>query len=391
MSDLWRCCEDGDERRNTPATRKGLLMKSLTLLIAFAGCSCVALARADDVSFLAGDAFERKLQSELRVTWQNKPLREALENLSQSQRVGIMLDRRIDPGVELDLSLRDATVESGMEAIAAELGLGVSFVGPLVYVGPTESVERLATMAMMLEDQAEALPATTRKKLLRREATVWKRLGSPRELCRELADRHGLEVRGLDRVPHDVWPEISLPPLTVIQRLTLLLGGFDLACELNPRSGVLQVIALPDQASFTKSYRVKPATLQRTLGKLRERFPEASIKTSGREQLLVAGTAAVHRAAEQLAGPGRPSSTSVTNTKRVYTFNVKNKRGTDILRYLTQQWMLTLEVAPEAEETLEKNISLSLKEASQEEVMKAILAPLKLRYEIQGARLLVMP
>lgn len=342
---------------------------------------------AQPIKLLSGEAADRQLQAEFQVTWQNKPLREALENLSRSQRIGIILDRRVDPGIELNVKLQGVTLEQGLHQLAAKHDLSVSFVNSLAYVGPRDTTDRVATVAMMLQDQAAALPAASRNRLQRAESVVWDRLSSPRALFEEMTDAAGLQVRGIDRIPHDVWPEMHLPPLSVVQRLALLLAGFDLTVDLRDGGTVIEIVALPDDARFTKTYQAKTGA-SRAAGQLRKDFPLANV-TVASQRVQVDGTAAVHRAAAQLLTRSRPTGRTVTNPKRVYTFNVENKRGGDIVRYLAQQWNLTPEIDPAADPALEKLISLSVKDATQDEVLTSTLQQLGLQHTLNGKRLVV--
>jgi len=58
------------------------------------------------------------------------PLRAAITSLSQAQQVAILIDRRVDPGQKLELTLKDVPMESALQTIADRCGLGVSRLGP---------------------------------------------------------------------------------------------------------------------------------------------------------------------------------------------------------------------------------------------------------------------
>ena len=51
---------------------------------------------------------------------------------------------------------------------------------------------------------------------------AWDELAEPRTLLAALARENGLEIEGLDRVPHDLWPAADWPPMSLVDRLTLI-------------------------------------------------------------------------------------------------------------------------------------------------------------------------
>ena len=48
----------------------------------------------------------------------------------------------------------------------------------------------------------------------------------------QLGQRSGVEITGLEQVPHDLWAAADLPPISLVARLTLIAVQFDLTFKV---------------------------------------------------------------------------------------------------------------------------------------------------------------
>jgi hypothetical protein len=186
----------------------------------------------DRVSWATGAAFQRQLSEPVRILWAENPLRPAIEGLSRAKKVAILIDRRVDPSQKIDISVKEAPLESALLAIARSRGLGVARLGSVVYLGPASAVERVGAIAAALEKSVRRLPPAMRRKWRQTERLGWEDLATPRGLLTELARESGLEIDGLVLVPHDLWAAADLPPMPLTERLTLIAVQFDLAPKI---------------------------------------------------------------------------------------------------------------------------------------------------------------
>jgi len=191
-------------------------------------------------------ALDKKLASPVEVFWSDVPLRDSLSNLAQTQQVAILLDRRVDPGRRIHLKCNQEPLENVLWAIADQTGLGISRLGGVVYLGPIASSQRLRPAAAALEQSVRRLPPVARQKYLQTEAMSWSDLAEPRELLAALGRRGGVEIAGLDRMPHDLWSASALPPLSLVERLSLVAIQFDMTFRVAQGGAKLELIPLPD-------------------------------------------------------------------------------------------------------------------------------------------------
>ena len=208
--------------------------------------AAIAALQADAASpWATGPEFQEQLSRPADILWAENPLRQALGRLAEEKRTAIVLDRRVDPEQKLDVQISDVSLRAALQQIAASRGLGVSILGSVVYVGPAAAASRLRTLAALRADDARRLPAAAARKFRRARPMRWDDLATPRSLLVGLAEDNGLELSGLDLVPHDLWAGAELPPLSLTDRLTLLAVQFNLTFAVQSDGADLRLAPLP--------------------------------------------------------------------------------------------------------------------------------------------------
>jgi hypothetical protein len=250
---------------------------SLLVLAVAAGVSTLALGNAADaadrVDWVTGADFQQTLADPCDILWAANPLRQAFKSLSLARKVAILVDRRVDPGQKLDVSLKGVPLESALQTIAEGRGLGVATLGAVVYVGPLPAAEHLRQIAALLDKDTRHLPTAVRGKYRQTKSLAWDDLATPRELLERLADKSGLKITGLELVPHDLWAAADLPPLALTDRLALIAVQFDLAfkvadrgerIELAPLSAELRRLPPAEQGAARLHSAPKPTATAKT-------------------------------------------------------------------------------------------------------------------------------
>ncbi len=176
--------------------------------------------------------FEQKLQRKISITWQGQQLATALERLTSTGQITLWLDRRVDRQQTVTMQCVDQPLVLTLEKLAQQQSLGFTRLKTIVYVGPQQTALELSTLMGQARSQLKKLPRQTRKHWLHTEATTWPRLSEPRALAESWLGEARIKLTGGEQIPHDLWPEQSLPPLALVDRLVLLLAGFDLTCEI---------------------------------------------------------------------------------------------------------------------------------------------------------------
>lgn len=220
-------------------TDSAVVLVLSTLLGAYAATAVGA------VRWRTGADLQRRLAQPVGIVWSGNPLRRALGNLSRTQRVAVMIDRRVDPSQKFELSLDDVPLGTALEQIARSRSLGVCLLGPVAYFGPPEVTSRLRAVVALRKKEVRRLPAAVGRTFLKPQRMAWPDFSEPRELLRQLARRSRIEIDGLERVPHDLWAAADLPPLSLIDRLTLIVAQFDLTFKISPDGRRVTLVPLP--------------------------------------------------------------------------------------------------------------------------------------------------
>ena len=351
-----------------------------------------SMGPASATDWLTGADFHRQLRLVSGVAWHGDPLRDALENLSRQQRVVIFLDRQIDPDRRVDFSVRDVSLAELLEQLAEDLGLGICYLDAVVYIGPPEVASRLQILSLVRRDQITRLPQQMRQRWLNKEPLSWNRLAEPRQLIASLAAELPVEVANAERIPHDLWPAVSLPPLSWTNRMLLLLAGFELTFEfesINASAVRMRLVDMSQLQGITRTFPLSSAARQR-LATVRERFPTARVRTSGRTVSITASLVQ-HEVIHGLMDAGGRREVKPTEGRQVHSLRVENQPVGALISVVARQLKLEVTYGPGAQSMLDERVTLDVNQVSTEELLRTMLQPAGLKFELEGANLTIGP
>lgn len=360
-----------------------------TALLIAAASTSLAQNRAGTSQPSSADAVLRLRQQLVNRTSSSQPLRNSLANLSKAQHITILLDRRIDPEQTIELTAERMSLESLLERIAEKIDAGVSWLGPLAYLGPRDAAARLRTLAAMRTAEIQALPSARRAVFRRAAAWHWETLAEPRGLVVELAEEANVAVESLNRIGHDLWPAADLPPLAWSDRLTLIANEFDLRFEIVDFEHV-RLIPIVGPVAIERTYPggKRPDELA---AKWREQAPEAQIEVV-RGKIVVRGRAEDH---ELLTESKKPKPAAVTMGADVYTLRVEDKPLSAVLDTLRVQLSLDLIVdemaLKKANLSLDTKVTFLVENAKLDELLAAVLTPAGLAFHRDGKAYRIVP
>ena len=104
----------------------------------------------------------RYLQRPVTLTWRGAPIHSSLNRLSDLYQIGVVVDRRVDPATELNLSIQQSAFLRVIVAAAAQSDLHVEVIGPCVYVGPPSSARLGPLLLEIANNKVAALPSRKR-------------------------------------------------------------------------------------------------------------------------------------------------------------------------------------------------------------------------------------
>jgi hypothetical protein len=335
--------------------------------------------------WLTGPALQKQLGESVDIVWGENPLRHALEDLAHSQNLAVLIDRRVDPSQKIEISLHKTPLKEALETIAKKCGLGVSIVGPVAYFAPLQVAQRVRTLVALRQEDVRRLQPALVKKFMQQKPIVWDDLTTPRELLEKLGSENGIEIAGLEQVPHDLWAAADLPPLGLIERLTLIAGQFDLTFAVHPDGNRLTLMPVPEHVELVRSY---PAGRQAetTVKNFSLLAPQARYQIAG-DKILVTGLIEDH---ERISAPHLPAQRNTAKsadsgiTSKLYTLKVVEKPIGPLLKQLAAQMNLELIIDDQATQlagvSLEQRVSFSVKNATVDELFRAALQQTGLKF-----------
>ncbi|MEX0938426.1 MAG: hypothetical protein WDZ59_11250 [Pirellulales bacterium] len=357
-----------------------------------------SIAVAQRTQWLTGEALQRQLALPVSIEWEGRPLREGLSRLADSiappARLAYMLDRRVDPSRPLSLKIAQVPLREALEQVAAALDLEVAMLGALVYIGPPPAARRLRTLAALRKAEANELPPASRQTMLAETAWNIELLSVPRELLKQSAEKAGIIVTNLEAIPHDLWPAIALPPLSLVDRWTLVLNQFDLTFRIAPGGERIALGAIEPPVTLARRYPMRQGEAQ-LRNAIEGAAPNATVeRASG--GLVVRGRVEDH---EQIAAAldgtvesPRPNSSTLETR---YTMTVRNESLARVMESLRQRLEVNFEIDSEALQraniSTEQLVKLEVRQVTLDELLTALFKPVGLAFRRDGRTVHVQP
>lgn len=335
------------------------------------------------VQWRTGDDFDQFIKSPVSVSWQNAELRNRLIEFSRSQRIPIVLDRRVDPNQRLDLVVRNVSVEQFLLRVAQRCGCQFCRLGDGYYVGPSENAQRLLAIDSILSRSSKKV--STRWSEVR--SAAWEKLATPSQVLQQWLPKNEFSISGIEQIEHDLMAAVDAGALRLDLRLALLLSQFDLWFRQSKTGDAISIVSPPQSLSATlrlEGYEVNAALLQR----VRAVAPECNVKKV-RRSLLITGPAEQLEMGRNVVIESFQPALRELDKKR-FQLNVKNQRRL-ILQAVAQQLAMEVSVDPKCETALDAVITVEVKDATLNDLLDAIFGDCRCRYAIDGQSINVTP
>ncbi len=405
IAKLTRSVSEGDCFK---MPRPDLSLRSVRPRIRF-GLVCFLFLHAVSlpaVEPFAGKKFDDALDQRIGRAWggDGESIRQALQQLTESNHVSIVLDRRIDPTLAVSLTVPATPLRDVIAALAKTVDAGTVVVGNVVYVGPAESAKKLRTLIELRNHDLSKLAAATVKKteksawknptvsLAQRRTIAWKDFDRPRDILKQqIAEKLKIEIDGLDKLPHDLWSGSSLTQVTATEALSLLLIQFGATFEFVPDRAAVRIVPIPDRVVIERSYPV--SNTKEIKAVVSERFTDAEIIVGG-ANLIVQATVEQHA---EIVAFLKPGGQKVVNppaikpdkplAKRLFTLKLENAALGDVIKTFIGNGV-QIKYDPrqfaDAEISLEKKINIDVKQKSAEKLFRDLFEPLGIEVSIDG-------
>lgn len=345
---------------------------------------------------VTGTRLRHELDQPLLGSWENVELRELLRKVGVLRNVSIILDRRLDPTVQPVLQVTGSPLRQGFDQIARLTGGAASFPPGVVYIGPPAAARTLRTWIDVKTAELAApqsgIPEKRQFQLLARHTWRWNDLDTPAEILGQIAATADLQLRGLDRIPHDLWAASVLPETTTPEALAILLIQFDLTWNWADHGRAIDIVPLTAPPTIERRLKLpRGLTADKAVERLQAELPDLAVEPA-RGELIARGLVEDLEAAPQvMASPNGRRPVVVRNPtpvrQRKFTLRAVRQPVLAIVRELEKSGVIFEYDADQLREAgidLNAPVTVEVRDANADEFFKAVFAGLPLKWEIDG-------
>lgn len=335
---------------------------------------------------MAQNASVSQRTASVQFTWRDAELRPSLERLVATHETGLVLDRRLDPLLQVSLDQPASPLDVAIQQLADAHDWGLSRLPRVLYLGPETTTRELATVLALQQEKVAKLPDPVRKRWITRRNSSWPELTEPRKLVENWAVERKITLQQTERIPHDLWAAQKLPTLSFLEQLIVALAGFDLSVEVD-ETGTAQIVPLPRDAQWIRAYRI-PTRLS-VPEELPLREPRNQIEPQGNEW-VVRGSAEFHEwvkaeiaSKQRPKSPRRPevSSRPRSIAQQRFTLTVRQQPLGDIVEAIARQTQSRVDWQNGTEAYRAEQRTVATQNATFEELMAQLMNGLPLNAE----------
>jgi hypothetical protein len=332
----------------------------------------IGLEKFGVAEFNAGDVWQKPIS----VQWLGTPLGESLNRLAETRKIGLMIDRRLDPSTSLHFESTNQPLGQILQQLALSLDKGCVLFDSTVYFGTKDTVEILPGLLAAQQNQLEKLPPRRAAVFRRKMSLHIPFLSEPKEILKKLATQNALQWKNPEILPHDLWNEKSLNNLSLNELLTILLIGFEMTYEIEGEGEILVVVPLSKQKS-------NPFTSQKT--EILFEKPEHIVQNVQEVQNV--------QKIQEVQKVSKNQTPKVPLAQRRFTLKAENQPLNTLLQSLSDRLDLKLKLDEKSFAAkgvlLDSRVSFDVKNVTAAQLFRAILRPLKLDFRIKEETLLV--
>ena len=338
-----------------------------------------------------------QLNRRLTAAWQGQEIGTVLERIATSQDVAIWLDRRVDPQQQIEVRVSDAPLAGVLDQLSAPHELGWSSLGAIIYVGPRESASELATLAEISKYSLSRVPATVRERWLATAPAEWPGLSEPRELLTTWLETAGVQLANPDAVSHDLWNARTLPPVSLLDKVVLVLVGYDQTCEISPNGQSCRIVPITRPVVITKSYEAGRHTRE-LLAEFKEN-PTVSINRKGSGVAITGRWEDHERVAAILAGTSsenqRQRQPTVREDQKVFSLRLENQPVGKVIDQLANQLGLSVswnqELLSRPIDPRTTLVSCNVSNGNLPKLLESVLSPAGFEFVLKDKTLEILP
>ena len=357
-----------------------LCLAGLFILISTELSTAIA---AQEIDWAVGAELQRQTLVSNTGQWLDAPLRPLLMQLSETRRIPIFIDRRVDPSAPVTLAAKDLTWDQLLYEIGRPHGYGFCRLEGIYYFGPVETAMTLPANFEKLNGWIKENRRNAKVNWRRPARARWHQLTQPRELFVRALEPLNVEVLELDSIPFDLWPAADVNQLPINLQVALIAVGFEKWITVTRSGKKVKVVPYPDTSAMIELCNIE--NIDSALDKLRSGNKNIRISKRDKSSMLISGpTNQVYNAMKdalkfQVAKKGDVQEST-------FTAELKGKRGS-IVATMAQQMDLRMEFDPGLGGALSEHIEFDVKDATVDAILEQALKGTGIQFRIEATKL----
>lgn len=333
------------------------------------------------------DSWRQSLQSQLSVQWKQVDLKQIV---TRADWPGITLwcDRRVDTSQVVDLEIQTRPLQQVISTLAERCQLGLVVHNGVVALVPENQAEVLPVVMADARRQVLDLPPHLGRPWLERQERKWPPLTQPSPMVGDWLGRlpKSWKIAGL---PHDVWDAGELPPLALIEQVTLVAFGFGVRPVLAVSDAGPRLTFEPLLPDTNCTMLIEEAFLRTEFRKLKKDFAQRYPALTGSFENVPRVSGSLNELGVLLASleANRPQPGAPKGESR-YTIKLDGQPAETVIRFLAQQIKRDVTFEPGLPEAnLSKSITLDADQWTLEELFRQIGQQADLDFQIDATRI----
>ncbi len=337
---------------------------------------------------LTGRSFEKTvMEMPVRVDWFGAGWRSQVIGLANTQRIGVWIDRRVDPDRILELRVPVASFAQVLWLAAESHEHAVAQWDDFFFVGPPNIVAGLPQRISQL--RVNISESNFNQKFIK----AWQKpvevqgdkYCEPRDLVNDWSQTAGVTISNLDQIPHDVWNDFRLPRMPLVEAVALVVVGFDLWPE--PQSdGSLLLVPLPTIETISREWK-SSAKLAAFWKEMQDRFPNLQMEDTASGKKITGDVLAINGVAR--CWVFRETLKADASLERRYSLTTQATRGA-LLATIANQLGVRFDPDPAFRQQLTEIVSIEIENGSIEALLTMVLEGSPFRYELSESELRII-
>jgi hypothetical protein len=334
-----------------------------------------------------------RVHARITATWQGQELGAVMDRIANTQGIPIWIDRRVDPQQMVTAQFNDVNLSHVLGKVLEEAELGWSTWEGMIYIGPLESAREFATLVAIARKSVDKLSGSRRAPWVDSKAVAWPRLSNPRELLANWLSEVGITIKNPEVLSHDLWDARQLPPMPLVDRVVLLLLGYDMTCKVAASGQAIEIVPIARHVVITEQY--EPGRRMRDLLAAFRDDATVVLNRQGNRVAVTGRWEDQQRAREIIDGktPSRQTTRATPGRIQEQRFSVKleNQPVGKVIEQLAGQLGLVVEWHADAAMRRETLTSCDVQNGTVEDLLGGVLAPTGLAYSLDDKLLTIRP